>query len=128
MTYRVNVTHTIGDLARDLADIPVEAVKQSAVIVRKNAQRGNKIAKDFASQQHTMHGDTDIHYPKSFSAELRTALSWEYGPDASKMQGGMSFEFGSRNQPPHLDLARSADIIGPALADDVRDMLDRLFW
>jgi hypothetical protein len=29
-------------------------------------------------------------------------------------QGGMSFEFGSRNQPPHLDLNRSADIIGSA--------------
>lgn len=129
MTYRVNITHSIGDLAADLAEIPVRATTELARVVRKNAEAGNRIARDFASQQHTMHGPSDIHYPKAFSAELCTAMSWEYGPDISKPQGGMKFEWGEgRQSAPHLDLNRSADIIGPKMADDVRDVLDRLFW
>jgi hypothetical protein len=28
-------------------------------------------------------------------------------------QGGMSFEYGSRNQPPHLDGLHALDTIGP---------------
>jgi hypothetical protein len=55
-------------------------------------------------------------------------VSGEYGPDAAMPQGGMSFEFGSRNQKPHLDLAKSADVIGPALAQEVRGLADQWFW
>jgi hypothetical protein len=40
----------------------------------------------------------------------------------------MSFEYGSRNQPPHLDLNKSADLIGPQLAKDAGNLLDSLFW
>jgi hypothetical protein len=54
--------------------------------------------------------------------------SGEYGPDIARPQGGMSFEYGSRNQPPHLDLARSADLIGPSTVGEVGRMVDRLFW
>jgi hypothetical protein len=124
----VRVTHTIGDLASDLRTIAVEASPTMAKVVRKNAIAGNRIAREFASQQHTMNSNYDIHYPRAFSAEARSPLSWEYGPDASKPQGGMSFERGSRNQPPHLDLARSADIIAPRLASEVLDAVADLFW
>jgi hypothetical protein len=40
----------------------------------------------------------------------------------------MSFEFGSRNQPPHLDLAKSADLAGPMFARDVAKVAARWFW
>ena len=44
--------------------------------------------------------------------------------DVAKPQGDMSFERGSRNQPPHLDLNRSADVIGPQLGQ-VADAMAR---
>lgn len=133
MTYTVHVTHTIGDLARDLAQIPVKAAKECQEIVRDGAKAGAILARTNAERTAGAHGK---HYPKSITSEQRSpyhfgggsVFSAEYGPDIAKNQGGMSFEYGSRNQPPHLDLARSADIIGPALAQEVRQMLDRLFW
>lgn len=122
---RVRVVHSVGDLAADLAGIAAEMPVKGAELVRDEAKRGNRIAAQFARESAGKHGK---HYPRAFSAEAVTLLSWEYGPDAAKRQGGMSFEWGSRNQPPHLDLNRSADIVGPAFADAVGDMVDGLFW
>ena len=51
-----------------------------------------------------------------------------YGPDSSLPQGGMSFEEGSRNQPPHNDLANSLDLIRPKFHRDVNELVDGLFW
>ena len=52
------------------------------------------------------------HYPDSITSEVRataTGLVLEIGPDSSRPQGAMGrgFEFGSMNQPPHLDGARA---------------------
>jgi hypothetical protein len=121
----VRITHHIDRLAADMADIPVQARVGMVRVVASSAREGNRIAAAFATESAGSHGK---HYPKAFDAEMRGELTWEYGPDASKPQGGMSFEFGSRNQKPHLDLAKSADIIGPKLADDVGDLVDKLFW
>lgn len=130
---RIKVTHGIDDLASDLAKIPTEATKDMIGVVREGVKTGNAVARDFARESSGAHGK---HYPKSFSAEMHGVrggfgaylISGEYGPDASKRQGNMSFEFGSRNQKPHLDLARSADIVGPAFAGEVRRLPDRWFW
>jgi hypothetical protein len=116
----INVRHGLHDLAADLAAIPPRAVKDMTAVVREGIRVGNTVAKDNARRSSGRHGK---HYPKAFTSEmhgLQSALSGgrlisgEYGPDASRPQGGMSFEFGSRNQKPHLDLARSADLLGPA--------------
>lgn len=51
------------------------------------------------------------HYPKSIQHKMvpsLTAIVGEVEPDASMPQGGMSFEYGSVNQPPHLDGQRAA--------------------
>lgn len=122
---RVKVTSHLDALAADMAAIPVRAVKDGSKVVRKNLREGNRLAKAFAKNSAGSHGKL---YPLAFSAEMTSALAGEYGPDAAKPQGGMSFEYGSRNQPPHLDLNRSADIIGPKFARDVDDMIGRLFW
>lgn len=124
MTVRVH--HTLHNLDRDLRSIPVTAARETAKLVRDNAKDGNRRAKAFAKVSAGRHGR---HYHKAFTAEVGASpFTWVYGPDSSKKQGGMSFEFGSRNQRPHLDLNRSADIIAPQLADDARKMLDGLFW
>lgn len=123
---RVSCSHEgIADLASDLAKIPPTAVKDMSKIVRDGIRIGNGIAKAYATKSAGHHG---IHYPKAFTAEMTGALSGVYGPEEGRMQGGMSFEHGSRNQPPHFDLAKSADQIGPALVGETREAMDRWFW
>lgn len=122
----VHVRHTLGGLDRDMRDIPVTAARETAKLVRNNAKDGNRRAKAFAKVSAGKHGK---HYHKAFTAEVGDdPFTWVYGPDDSKPQGDMSFEYGSRNQKPHLDLNRSADIVEWQMRLDVKDMLDRLFW
>jgi hypothetical protein len=122
---RIRVTHDIDDLANDLAAIPVTGARKFATTVRKNAEQGNRLARGYAKESAGAHGK---HYHRAFSAEAITPLEWEYGPDASKPQGGMSFERGSRNQPYHGDLDRSLDVQGPRFATDIGNDVDSLFW
>lgn len=125
MTMRVRCTHTMGNLARDTRQIPVKAARESARIVRRNAEKGNRRARSLARKTAGAHGK---HYSRAFSAEAITPTSWEYGPEAEMLQGGMSFEDGSRNQPAHHDLLISSIQAGEDLERDVRKMLDGLFW
>lgn len=124
----VTIHHTINLLERDARKIPAKAAKGFAQATRDTAREGNLIAKGFARESAGAHGK---HYHRAFTAEKtgRSPYQWEYGPDAARPQGGMSFETGSRNQPPHLDLARSQDVIaGRVLPAKVRAVLDGLFW
>jgi hypothetical protein len=120
------IYHTLGDLEADLRTIAVSFKPRAAEVVRDVAKDGNIAGRRLAKVSAGAHGK---HYFRAFSAERRTPLMWEWGPDAGMPQGGMSFEHGSRNQPPHLDLARGADLHG---ADDLAArtgrVLDRLFW
>lgn len=131
---RISVTHGIGDLAADLRTIARKAPGELSGVVRSNIRAGNGLAKGYAKQSAGRHGKL---YHRAFSAEMRSVAgfsggvsiySGEYGPDSAMPQGGMSFEGGSRNQPPHNDLAKSADITGPAFAHDVGRKADSLFW
>lgn len=132
MTASVSVHHHIDRLAADYAAIPARSARELSGVVRDGIRVGNMLARDFAKESAGRHGK---HYPKAFSTEMRKTYrsaesfvySGEYGPDIAKPQGGMSFERGSRNQKPHLDLARSADIVGPAFAKEVGDVIDGLF-
>ena len=128
----VRVVHGIVDLAKDMAAIAVRARPDMRDVVQDGLRAGNMLAKDSAKRTAGEHGK---HYHKAFSWEMHSGfglfgnvISGEYGPDANKPQGGMSFEFGSRNQPPHLDLAKSADIIGGSFAQEVRALPDKWFW
>ena len=119
---RVNVRHTIGDLASDLAKIPPKAATGLAKAVRENAKEGNRIAVRFARERSGPHGKL---YYKRLSAEMLGPYSWEYGPEGSPKTEfvGAGFRSGV-----NLDLPNSADLIGPKLADDVGDVVDSLFW
>ena len=121
----IRVTHHIDDLADDLRGIAIRAPRDLSKAVREGLRVGNTVARDNAKRTAGKHGKL---YPRAFSAEMTTPLTGEYGPDSAMPQGGMSFEFGSRNQKPHLDLAKSADLVGPALAGEVRDKIDGWFW
>ena len=122
---RIRVTKTTDALERDLRKIATTTQARLSNVVRSNTEQGNRFAASLARKTAGAHG---VHYPKSFMAEMVAPLVGEYGPDASMRQGGMSFEFGSRNQPPHLDLAKSADKQGVEFGRDVAKVADRLFW
>lgn len=127
---RVHVVHGIDDLAGDMRRIAVGARRDMIGVVREGIRVGNVVARDNARRSAGRHGK---HYPKAFTSEMRLygglgLIVGEYGPDASRPQGGMSFEYGSRNQKPHLDLARSADLMGPVFAGEVRRTAAGWFW
>ena len=129
---RIRVHGGVGDLARDLEQIAVRVKPNMREVVHDGIRVGRDLAKVNAKRTAGRHGK---HYPKAITAEMHTGLglfgntiSGEYGPDASRPQGGMSFEHGSRNQPPHLDLARSADMVGPSFIRSVDDQVRRWFW
>lgn len=130
----VRVTHHIDRLAADMADIPARASMDMRETVREGIKVGNSLAKDFARETSGRHARK---YPGTFSAEMgktfrgfgAQVFSGEYGP-AARGQGLLApiLENGSRNNPPHFNLARSADMVGPALAGEVRRLPDRWFW
>lgn len=132
----INVQHAqVTDLAADLDKIAAEAPRGMISTVREGIKVGNVVARDYARKSAGRHGK---HYPKAFSSEMHgltmgigshaATYSGEYGPNSAMPQGGMSFEYGSRNQKPHLDLARSADLMGPAFQGEVRRLPDKWFW
>lgn len=128
---RVNVTNSdLGDLASDLRSIGRAVDRRMPVVVREAAKRGNRNARGFASEEHTMFSDVDAEYPYSFTVERRGRLAYEYGPDASLPQGSKApgYEWGSINQAsPHRNLDRSVDIERVEFPLDVSDEV-RLIW
>lgn len=128
----VRVSHDIGGLERDLATIARRVGPDMRATVRRATIAGNDVARSNARRTAGAHGKL---YPKAFSWDTGSAHGFggaayigEYGPDAARPQGNMSFEGGSRNQRPHNDLAKSADLMGPALAGEVRRLPDKWFW
>lgn len=122
---RVRVIHDIDDLANDCVAVSRKVKPAAERLIRKRLRIGNDLAKANARRTAGSHGK---HYHKAFTVEMHGALSGEYGPDSAMPQGGMSFEFGSRNSPPHRDLARSNDVNAPGFYDDAGDMTEDWFW
>lgn len=129
----MRVTHTLDDLANDMAAVTRKTATEPVKIVSKHVRMGAGLARKFATKTAGEHGKL---YPLSIGSDMDvdtlggslSAISGEWGPDSSMQQGGMSFEFGSRNQPPHGDIAKSADIVVPKFYGAVDDFLDELFW
>lgn len=129
---RLRERDTLDALQADLLEISRKAPGAMRSCVRDGIRAGNILAQDYARVSAGKHGRL---YPRAFSTEMHTTFvgfgaiihSGEYGPDIAKKQGGMSFERGSRNQKPHLDLARSADRIAPTFQMEAGRVADDLF-
>jgi hypothetical protein len=121
----IRVHHDIGDLADDMASIVRRVRPDMRGVVKDGIRVGRDLARANAKRTAGAHGK---HYPKAITAEMGTGISGEYGPDSALPQGGMSFEHGSRNQPPHNDLAKSADVVGPSFLRSVDDRVGEWFW
>ncbi len=96
-----------GDLNQiGFKTVPALRVSMTAV--------GEAFATEWANNARETSGEHGKHYPDSIDSGLVfsvTSVTVEAGPNASKKQGGMGmgFEFGSVNQPPHLDGLRALD-------------------
>lgn len=99
----------IFNLARDFEKAPA-AVAKGLFEAYRGAGEGFR-----DDWQHNARATSGTHgkwYPDSITTEMRFAgfsLETETGPEAGRKQGrmGRGFEFGSENQPPHLDGLRA---------------------
>lgn len=126
---RANVTGGVGDLARDLRDIADSTRRRMPGVVRDAAKRGNRHAREFASEQHTMFSDVDAEYAPSFSIERIGKSAYEYGPvDSGEGSKAPGYENGSINQAsPHRNLDRAVELDAIEFPMDVSDEM-RLIW
>ena len=118
---RVHMSDNLGDWIGKMEHAAERAEVELPRAVENNAKYGRDAAKTFARRTAGAHGK---HYYQRIDAEQIAPRVWEYGPSGHP-QGEMSFEWGSRNQKPHRDLARSADIVGPALARDTQRLASK---
>lgn len=98
----------IFELANDLGKASAGVAKALYTVYKES---GDAFAEDWRRNAVETSGEHGIHYPASITSETRVALGIhvETGPDSSMKQGSMGrgFEFGSQNQPAHLDGARA---------------------
>lgn len=75
---------------------------------------GEAFAEEWRKNARETSGEHGKWYPASIDSDVTFSVrgvTVEAGPNKSKRQGGMGpgFEFGSQNQPPHLDGLRALD-------------------
>jgi len=101
-------------LSRDLGKI---GAKSGATMFGVFKEAGKDLEKTWKRNAKATAGVHGKRYPDSITTDMRlsTNIEVEVGPDPSRPQGGMSFEFGSVNQPPHLDGQRAADEVVPRI-------------
>lgn len=101
----------VFDLARDFTE---SGRKVGSAVFDAFREGGDAFARDWQHNARSTSGAHGVHYPDSITSESRLALGVEIetGPESGRKQGrmGRGFEFGSVNQPPHLDGARALPI------------------
>ena len=95
-------------------------------------QAGKVAAQAWKANAAATSGVHGKHYPNSIDSELAftiTSVSVDVGPNAAYPQGSMGrgFEFGSRNQPPHLDGVKALEAVGPVVEKLVGDAIGDVF-
>lgn len=98
-------------LAGDLSAVGAKAVP---ALRGTMAAVGEAFSQEWSANARETSGQHGKHYPDSIDSELvfnLSGVSVDVGPNSAKKQGGMGrgFEFGSQNQPPHLDGLRALD-------------------
>lgn len=114
-------------LGAALVAAPAKAVGPMRSVM---AAVGEATAEQWASNARATSGAHGVHYPESIDSEMvlsGTSIAVDVGPNAGMPQGGMSFEFGSRNQPPHLDGAKALDEMTPRAEKMIDAAMGHLF-
>lgn len=108
-------------LAARLATTPA---KTDPAVRTVMSRAGQAFADDWRDNARETSGAHGRHYPNSIDSELVAspfAVAVDVGPNSGKPQGSMGrgFEFGSQNQPPHLDGLRALDKIEKRLEGEL---------
>jgi hypothetical protein len=107
-------------LAADLSAMPNKSLKAMRAVFEAGA---DNLASRWRANAKETSGTHGKHYPASITWQERfsTDLEFEVGPEVGKPQGrmGPGFEYGSVNQPPHLDGNRAADELLPKIEGDI---------
>ena len=121
-----------GDASEILAlavGLQQAGVRAGAAIREPVLTAGEMIATVWRTGARMSSGAHGIHYPDAISAEPVFDLGGvavDIGPESGKPQGGMSFEHGSRNQPPHLDGLKALTAGGPFAERMIGDAVEAL--
>ena len=105
MTIFNDGTDDFRDAAKGLAFVGARIIPAARAAM---GQAGSVFAREWAKNAKMTSGAHGRHYPKSITSNLALtvgSVAVDVGPDRERKQGGMGpgFEFGSKNQPPHLD-------------------------
>lgn len=95
----------IFDLARDFEKAPRQV---ASALFDAYRGAGEGFRDDWQHNARATSGEHGKWYPDSITTEMKFAgfgVEVETGPESGRKQGrmGRGFEFGSQNQPPHLD-------------------------
>lgn len=126
--FSVDVSQGIR-LANDLSEVGFKAVPALRTSMHGVGEAFALAWQGNARETAGVHGK---HYPASITAELALTVSSvavDVGPEAGLPQGSMGrgFEFGSRNQPPHLDGLRALDVVQAPAEQAIDATIGRLF-
>ncbi|MGW2143207.1 hypothetical protein ACWCOT_02780 [Nonomuraea bangladeshensis] len=118
----------LDDLADDIEEAARQLNAKTYDTVREQAAELQKTWRANARRSSGKHGR---HYPNSITNEQipsTSAAIWEVGPEIGRKQGSMGrgFEFGSVNQPPHLDGTRALTQQEPKLDKAIKDLLGKI--
>lgn len=102
----ISITTNSSSIVADLGKISGRAFRNVHAAVRLGGQQVERDWKANATQTAGEHGKW---YPDAIKGRDAGALEYTIEPDEAMRQGAMSFELGSRNQPPHLDALRAFD-------------------
>lgn len=121
MSIRISVNGAEVVRAFNLTSLAAVLAVQSAV-----EESANEVRDEWKknAESHVRHPKHSGWYPKTIKAERRGPLSFDVFPDAGAGKGE-GFEFGSRNQPPHLDGQRAMDTVTPKLERRIDTALGR---
>jgi hypothetical protein len=107
-------TSELYALSRDLGKT---GAKSALVMYGVFKEGGKDLETTWKRNAKATSGQHGKRYPDSITTDMHvsTNIEVEVGPDPQLPQGGMSFEFGSVNQPPHLDGQMAADEVVPRI-------------
>lgn len=102
----ISITTNSSSVIADLGKVSGRAFRNAEVAVRTG---GGWVEKDWKANATQTAGEHGKWYPDAIKGRSTGALEYTVEPDEAMRQGAMSFEEGSRNQPPHLDALRAFD-------------------
>lgn len=119
------ITVDVSDLRILSASLGRSQFRLAAAAPAVLAEAGAELQRAWRANATITAGKHGKWYPSSIKSKPAGPLAVEVGPTPGMRQGAMSFEFGSRNQPPHLDGQRALDATLPSLRAKVEELMAR---